>query len=160
MVLASAIKIFNSFWSHGPEAFTSGFQTQTHKMCKEYSRLKMSPTDIFKRSSTVWANGCMIDCTPPNLAAALRLEGDTSSLTIWRTCMLMWRQQQRQLEVPQGNPFLPSYLQQTPSPVWELLKKSSSNPHHDSRLLQMYLQSQGKSKSISPKPGSHPWTVL
>lgn len=64
--------------------------------------------------------------TPPNLA--MRLDGETSSLTICRTCMVTGIQP----EVPNGSgsPFSPSHPQQ-PHPSLVPPQESSPRPHHD-----------------------------
>lgn len=88
--------------------------------------------------------------TPPNLA--LRLDGDTSSLTICRTCMLTGRQP----DVPQGrgSPFSPSHPQQ-PHPSLVPPQDSSPNPHHDSRLLVILILA-----SPIVSAGARFWVVL
>lgn len=63
---------------------------------------------------------------PPNLAAALRLDGDTSSLTICRTCMLTVRGPV--VSRGGGGPVLPSHPPQPdPSPA-AAPQVSSSHP--------------------------------
>lgn len=81
-----------------------------------------------------WLKGSLIDHTPPNLAAALCLDGDTSSLTICRTCMLTGRWWRRQSEVPQG-----SGSSHPPQSHPSLVPPQDSSPNpwlqHDLRVL-------------------------
>lgn len=94
--------------------------------------------------------------TPPNLAVALRLDGDTSSLTICRTCMLTGRQP----VVPQGrgSPLLPSHLPQ-PHPSLAPPQDSCPNPHLDSRLLEILI-SASRRGGKEPRFCSETWCSL